>query len=92
MADRAEHTPGPWRYGPNLAQPVGVYWIQASDGEDITDAVQGEENAKVMTEAPNLLAAAKAELNAGQGICYAECEEGRPCATCQLRAAIKAAS
>jgi hypothetical protein len=57
MAHTGEPTPGPWRYGPNLAQPVGVYWIQASDGEDITDAVQGEENAKLIAQAPVLMEA-----------------------------------
>jgi hypothetical protein len=56
-AEQETPTPEPWRYGPNLAYPVGVYWIQGADGHDIADTVMGEADAKLMTQAPALLAA-----------------------------------
>ncbi len=66
-------------------------WKESREHQAAAKAEQAEIHRRAECY-PALLEAAKAELDAGEGACYAECAEGRPCATCQLRAAIEAAS
>jgi hypothetical protein len=90
-----QHTPGPWRFTERYDSRYWTHYVQP-DGKPCFDSfalVNGEDNARLMAAAPDLLDALRKcviELDAMHGYLYPTCEGGCPFedAITQARAAI----